>query len=141
MRDALTLAKYIVTKCVNDDCPISNLQLQKILYFIQVDALKRTGAPAFSDDMEAWRFGPVAPEVYYFFCGYGGLSILSTYDIDYSIAQDSQINKIIEEKRVVKPWELVREAHTPGKAWDKTFQDGKGSHMIIPIEQIRDNGL
>lgn len=67
MGDVLTLAKYIVTKCVRDCCPISNLQLQKILYFIQVDALKTTGEPAFLNNIEAWQFGPVVPEVYYYF--------------------------------------------------------------------------
>lgn len=41
MIDALTLAQYVVTKCVHDGCPISNLQLQKILYFIQAAALKK----------------------------------------------------------------------------------------------------
>lgn len=59
MLDALTLAKYIVSKCTTDQCPISNLQLQKILYYIQVDFLKRTEQPVFSDNIEAWKFGPV----------------------------------------------------------------------------------
>ena len=48
---ALDLAKYIVTKCVKDNCAISNLQLQKILYFIQRDFL-RCDKPAFSDAIE-----------------------------------------------------------------------------------------
>ena len=41
--DALELAKYIVTKCIKDGCPISNLQLQKTLYFIQRQFLKNKG--------------------------------------------------------------------------------------------------
>lgn len=32
MYDALELAKYIVRKCIIDKHPISNLQLQKILF-------------------------------------------------------------------------------------------------------------
>ncbi len=145
MTDALTLAKYIVTKCVNDDCPISNLQLQKILYFIQVDSLKRTGNPVFLDNLEAWRFGPVVPDVYYFFCGYGALSILSTYDVNAFIISDASISKenidrIIEEKRSMKVWDLVKEAHNPNKAWYKIFDEGKGNHMIIPISLMRDIG-
>ena len=59
---ALDVAKYMVTKCVQDKCPISNLQVQKILYFIQKDFLQN-GSEAFSDDIEAWQFGPVVPEV------------------------------------------------------------------------------
>ena len=37
MYKALDLANYIVDKCIKDDAPITNLQLQRILYFIQKD--------------------------------------------------------------------------------------------------------
>ena len=35
MYNALDIAKYIITKCNKDGFPISNLQLQKILYNLQ----------------------------------------------------------------------------------------------------------
>lgn len=141
MTDALTLAKYIVTKCVNDDCPISNLQLQKILYFIQVDSLKRTGTPAFLDNIEAWQFGPVVPRVYYYFCGNGALSILDTFDnINCPIAKDNNVEKIIKSKRAMKPWDLVNEAHEPDKAWSKVFKNGAGAREIISIDYMREFG-
>ena len=35
MYKAMELSTYIVSKCIKEDCPISNLQLQKILYYIQ----------------------------------------------------------------------------------------------------------
>ena len=70
MYGALDLSKYIVAKCIEDGLPISNLQLQKILYYIQKDFLKRDEM-AFPDDIEAWQFGPVVPNVYYYYCGYG----------------------------------------------------------------------
>ena len=50
MYTALDFAKYIVKKCIDDGHPISNLQLQKILYYIQKDFLRR-GDIAFEDDM------------------------------------------------------------------------------------------
>ena len=37
---ALDLAKYILQKCIDDSRPISNLQLQKILYYVQGEFLK-----------------------------------------------------------------------------------------------------
>lgn len=40
MYKALDISKYIINKCVNDEKYISNLQLQKILYFIQKEFLK-----------------------------------------------------------------------------------------------------
>ena len=37
--NAIDLARYIISKCSKEQCPISNLQLQKILYYIQVEWL------------------------------------------------------------------------------------------------------
>lgn len=140
MYDALTIAKYIVTKCVQDGCPVSNLQLQKILYFVQLDSLKRTKAPAFSDDIEAWKFGPVVPDVYYHFCGFGALPILATYEVDSHLASNGFMNRVVEEKRAMDPWDLVEEAHEPGKPWAIIFKGGEGNHAVIPNDLIRDVG-
>lgn len=35
MYSAMYVAQYIITKCTADLKPVSNLQLQKILYYIQ----------------------------------------------------------------------------------------------------------
>jgi uncharacterized phage-associated protein len=48
--------------CGTDQHPISNLQLQKILYYIQKTFLEN-GMVAFDDEIEAWKFGPVVPAV------------------------------------------------------------------------------
>lgn len=52
MYRAMDLANYIVDKCIKDNTPITNLQLQRILYFAQKDFLERESR-AFSDDIEA----------------------------------------------------------------------------------------
>ena len=62
---ALDVAKYIVDKCTSDKQPVSNLQLQKILYFLQKKYLIDEKRILFSDEIQAWQFGPVVPEVYY----------------------------------------------------------------------------
>jgi uncharacterized phage-associated protein len=43
---------------------ITNLKLQKILYFAQAYYLSKIGKPLFSDNIEAWAYGPVVPDVY-----------------------------------------------------------------------------
>lgn len=60
---ALDVAKYIINKCTIEHDAISNLQLQKILYYIQKWFLQN-GLVAFDDDFEAWSFGPVVLSVY-----------------------------------------------------------------------------
>ena len=80
MLSALDLSKYIITKCMNYRKPISNLQLQKILYYIQVEFLKTKGVPAFSDEIEAWQFGPVVRAVYQQYCGAGSFPLRFVYE-------------------------------------------------------------
>lgn len=137
---AMELSKYIVTKCVNDRNPISNLQLQKILYYIQKDFLTM-GKLAFADEIEAWQFGPVVPSVYYRFCVFGAMPITSTYD-DIIIDKDNIdiVDQIVEKKRVLNPWDMVEETHKKDGAWDQIYKNGLGAHQVIPVELIKEAG-
>ena len=137
MYKAMELSTYTVSKCIKEDCPISNLQLQKILYYIQKAFLDR-GDRAFSDNIEAWQFGPVVPNVYDHYCGYGAMPI-SFSSIKYDVAKEDKqlIDSIVESKRVLAPWDLVEETHKKGGAWDKTYKNGSGSHEVIPTELIK----
>ena len=54
----------------NDD-PITNLKLQKLLYYEQGFHLAYFGTPLFNEDLEAWIYGPVVPSVYEHFSKYG----------------------------------------------------------------------
>ena len=140
MYDALELSKYIIAKCVIDEQPISNLQLQKILYYIQKHFVQADGI-AFGDDIEAWRFGPVVPNAYYYFCGSGALPIILPYKGKRPEAYDkAAIDAIVEEKRALNPWEMVQDTHKKGGAWDRIYNGGLGAGRIIPIQLIKDYG-
>lgn len=43
---------------------ITNLKLQKVLYFAQAYFLAKLDRPLFTDRIEAWAYGPVIPTVY-----------------------------------------------------------------------------
>lgn len=138
---ALDLAKYITTFCIEENQPISNLQLQKILYFIQKEFLMQKGRVAFHDDIEAWQFGPVVPNVYYQFCSYGSMPISMKYENTELESTDvAVINSLVRDKRKLDPWKLVEETHKPGGAWDRIYRNGAGERDIIPIELIKEVG-
>lgn len=138
MYKAIDLANYIVDKCIKDDVPITNLQLQRILYFVQKDFLKR-GSRAFSDDIEAWEFGPVVPNVYFYFCGFGAMPISISRDSVPNLTSDKNIiDNIVEAKRDLDSWVTAKETNKITGAWSKVFNDGKGSQHIIPIDLIKD---
>lgn len=62
---AIDIARKIVCKTdVLHGDTISNLKLQKLLYFMQGFHLAWFGAPLFNERMEAWTYGPVVPVVF-----------------------------------------------------------------------------
>ncbi len=139
MYNAIDLAKYIVTRCLKQENPISNLQLQKILYYIQKDFIKRDDL-AFSEAIEAWQFGPVVPIVYYYFCAYGAMPITENYEIFIEDKDVVYINSIIDEKSVMDPWDLVSDTHKQNGAWYQIYKDGSGNHCEIPVALIKEAG-
>jgi len=46
---------------------ISNLKLQKLLYYVQGFNLAFYGKPIFNEDIYAWQYGPVVREAYHHF--------------------------------------------------------------------------
>ena len=137
MYKAMDLANYIVDKCIKDNAPITNLQLQRILYFVQKDFLKK-GSQAFSDYIEAWEFGPVVPNVYYYFCGFGATTISVSRDTAPNLSTDKNIiDNIVEAKRDLESWVTAKETNKNTGAWFKVFNNGKGNRSIIPVNLIK----
>lgn len=52
--------------------PLSNLSLQKVLYFAHGLYLSRYGRPLVKGYFEAWEHGPVHPPLYHLFKNFGG---------------------------------------------------------------------
>ena len=137
MANALDVAKYIISKCNQEQEPISNLQLQKILYIIQKTFLQ-IGSSAFEDDFEAWQIGPVIREVYNQYCGFGGSKIRLSYpDVQVSDEFRKIADFIIISKRKLEPWQISEEVQKTGGAWDTVYCNGNGDHFVISKDLIR----
>lgn len=54
---ALEVAKYVIYREYNSRHIISNLKLQKVLYFIQAEFLVVNNKPCFKEDIVALDFG------------------------------------------------------------------------------------
>lgn len=138
MYAAKDIAKYTVNKCIEDCRPISNLQLQKILYFCQKGYNKNTGLILFDDDFEAWQYGPVIPSVYRMFSLFGGMKVNRKVHEDALIDNiiQSIINPIIERYSSFTAWDLVSMTHQKDNAWDQVYQGGEGKKKVIPKDLI-----
>ena len=75
MPTALDVAKYLIHLATprdgEDTDALGPMRLQKLLYYLQGWHLAAHGRRIFSDDIEAWKHGPVVREVYAHFknCG------------------------------------------------------------------------
>ena len=140
MHTAMEIAKYVIDKCTGENHPISNMQLQKLLYCIQKSFLQK-GGPAFRDNIEAWLIGPVVREVYHTYCGYGASRIRMRYEVNLEPNYREVINPIVEEKRDLNPWEFTEEIYALGSAWDATYENGRGSYRVISLDLIREKEM
>ena len=61
---ALWLKNWAATGDEDESEDLTNLKMQKLLYFAQGRYLAQYGTPLFSDRIEAWQHGPVVPDVY-----------------------------------------------------------------------------
>lgn len=108
------------------------------MYFVQKEFLKR-GSQAFLDDIEAWKCGPVVPNVYFYFCGFGATPISISRDTVSNLSTDKNIiDNIVEAKRILTPWTTAKEIHKTAGAWSKVYNSGKGSQCIIPVDLIKE---
>lgn len=122
--------------------PVTNLSLNKLVYFAQVESLKVYGAPLFSDRIEAWEYGPVEPAVYHAFKCFGRNPVSISTEQKLAADQLPDRAKVIVDAVVGKfgnlpAFDLVNITHREGGAWKKKYVAGRDAE--ITVEDIMDS--
>lgn len=138
MYSALDVAKYIVSFFYEKRRPISNLKLQKMLYYVWIGFFNKTQESLFSNEICAWPLGPVVPDVYNVFCSYAGTPIPCSYDTNIAECDKVIINGVLETHLDTPASTLVDMTHRKGMPWDLIYQNGLGNRDIIPFLLIID---
>lgn len=140
MHTATQVAKWFLAhnRIVADDGGaeyISNLKLQKLLYYAQGSFLAVNGRPLFNDEIIAWQHGPVVESVYHEYKGNGSNGIPFDEDFDFSQFSDDE-NELLQEVYDTfgqySAWKLRNMTHTE-KPWLSTPQN-----TVISQESIMD---
>lgn len=72
MYDVIPVCQYLAWRSYGRGCePLTNLRLQKILYYMTLVFLAYMKEPCFSNKMEAWDLGPTVPKAYRTYAKYG----------------------------------------------------------------------
>lgn len=134
---AIDIARYIVNYCfLIKRQPISNLKLQKMLFFLWIDYYRENNQQyLFKENFFAWQFGPVIPEVYYEFCCYAGSPI--TKEFSELCNEDLHIvDNIIDRYINLSACELVQRTHQQDSSWYRIYNNGTGARKVIPFKLI-----
>ncbi len=121
---------------------LTNLSLNKLVYFAQVESLRSTGKPLFSDQIQAWDYGPVEPLVYHAFKSFGRSEIKTPAPIsndmnDVPSKQVKIIDKTAEKYGQLTAFDLVELTHRDGSAWKNSYVPGK--NVEITVNDIRNS--
>jgi uncharacterized phage-associated protein len=135
--DVRDVAKYFLSLCdeeVGDT--ISNLKLQKLVYYAQGFHLALTGKPLFDDEIEAWAHGPVVPSLYHEYKDHKACAIKSPDDFDPSCIP-SDVRALLDEVYTVygqfSAWKLRNLTHE-----EKPWIDAYDKTVIIPKKAMKE---
>ncbi len=140
--NVLDIALYVINysaeknKTIKEDeneSGVSNLQLQKILYYIQAMFLVKKNSPCFNEKILRWGYGPVIKEAYDEFKCYGHDKIPQNanyidirynehknkievtdkeYNAEIILREDKElINLVVNAYKDKKPFDLVDKTH------------------------------
>jgi uncharacterized phage-associated protein len=138
------VAKIIINYENAEENPnITNLTLNKLLYFAQGHCLAETGEPMFDDDFEAWDFGPVIPKIYHKYKNYGKQNITScNYLNEEDVLSEDQLNIlecVLEKYSDFDTSKLVDLTHKRETPWAIATNNGKEikKHLTLSKEKIK----
>lgn len=149
--EALNVANYIIDNW-SDKFEITNLKLNKLVYYSQVESLRKYNHPLFDDVIEAWQYGPVEPAVYRAFSSNGRSCIRkSTGSAILDEMSKKLIDSVMNRLGMLSAFDLVTLSHKPDGAWAKVYSpdrdnpitpeailasnDGLNSNDVVTIDQ------
>lgn len=140
MASVFDVASFIIDYYINnEEDSITNLQLNKLLYFAQGHYLARTETPLFDEKIEAWKYGPVVPSIYSIYKKYGKSPITKldkhNSSINFKKEEMQVIIDVLREYGKYSPSALVNLTHKDGTPWSQVFIFGENS--IISIEELK----
>ncbi len=120
----------------NDGDGISNLKLQKLMYYAQGFYSAIYDKPFFSNEISAWTHGPVVQELYHDYKQHGRNSIplAANFDKGSLIKEEFElIEEVFDVFGQYSAWKLRNMTHE-----ESPWLDHENEASVIPIKEITD---
>jgi len=137
--NVIDIAKKII-KMADDDIAnggdnITNLKLQKLLYYQQGYHLAQFDKPLFDENVEAWMYGPVVPVAYDYFQQYGAQSLPVEKDvIILPDEEESLFYQVYDAYREFSAIGLMNMTHRE-KPWTEAVPHNRGT--VISLDAMK----
>ena len=134
MYNVMDVARYMINYSIEIGRPVSNLKLQKLLYFVQVAFIRKYGIPCFAEAI-------TDKELEYFSFRYN--MDLRSFVIEpkryeeaiFEYGHRMLIRSVVEYYKDVLPWDMVELTHQE-EPWKRTDRN-----EVITIDMLRQNYL
>ncbi len=140
MHDPRVVANYILEQAWKRQIVLSNLALQKLLYFAHAISLVERKHPLVQGTFEAWKYGPVLPAVYQSFKEYGSAPIITLAEGLNPITRARKTLPTLEDQEAkdvcdrvvmmfgnISPGRLVDLTHAKDGPWDAVISAAENS--------------
>lgn len=145
-----TVANLFLSKATSDSRAITPMQLIKLVYIAHGWHLGYFKTPLISEQVEAWRYGPVVPTLYQSLKKYGKSGVTSPLPTNTIFSREAAIegdsadllDSVWRSYARYSGIELSTMTHRAGTPWDKAWNQRGGSaieSMPIPEDDIRDH--
>lgn len=140
MYPVITIADEILKIAKRLGKSLTPLQLMKLVYIAHGWSLALRGADLFPERVEAWKYGPVVPDLYQATKHFGRNSI----PLDQVTSEPSRVDAdtlafledVFAKYGHLSGYQLSQLTHKPGTPWQQVYQDGVFG-IDIPDDLIR----
>jgi uncharacterized phage-associated protein len=98
MVSPLDVARYFIFRAYEDgrESLMTNMKVQKLLYYTQSLYLALFDEPLFDDEIQAWRYGPVCPPAYRFYSDFEAKQLPIPSENELSLISEEVQNLLCE---------------------------------------------
>jgi len=148
--DGRAVANFVLDFCESKGRSVTNLSLQKIVYFCHVWSLIELRRPLIKHNFEAWQFGPVLQYLYREFKAFDDKPIIGRAtkidplsgertEVEYEFNAETQslLGNVVDFYSRLSASELVKLSHALGGPWETVWNHSGRANPGMKI----DNGL
>lgn len=139
MADARVVSNHLVDIAAADGNTLTPMQVLKLVYISHGYRLGFNGIPLIPNRIEAWKFGPVIPDLYFSIKNYRDkpvAHVVATGLEDFRDGEADFVSSIYDAYKNLDGLQLSNLTHQDGTPWQNVYRPDV-SNTVIPDDIIQ----